>query len=1215
MLAAAGTSWFGLEQIPSEWYDTARAASFVDELVAAVQQDYDETSPFVLKDPRICRLMPVWRTVSARVGARMHFAHIIRNPLEVAHSLSRRNGLPLAYGCLLWLAHVTEAEYATRGEPRVFKSFDELLRDPARTTADILAQLAIDGLAASGGSAGDLASFIDPEGRHHKAKICDLGHQLAFYPWLASTYQSLTNLIRSPTDTAAQRSLDSVRAYLQPALASFVPLFASHDQSLTDLQARAAILDEILVRQINQVDPSAWVPPAPVDQIAHLGNVVAEREETIVQLEGRLAKKDDDLERIHDVIAEGERKVHALEGTISRLYASTSWRITAPLRFGKRLQSRLRFSAAGYPLMLGWRVLTTRSLAPVRDWRAARIIAGSELFDRDWYLTTNPDVAAFGLDPIRHFVEYGAREGRDPSPSFSTSQYFASNPDVAVAGMNPLAHFILYGAAEGRTSATPIGPLVWHNGSSGRGRDLASKVSDDFQLFRSATRHAGGIVPLAQKGWRILSDEGFGGAGRRLEAFQRTQMPRLDGTNSARQDDPISPAFFGIDPVAIPDALANAQAWCTDASPQVSIAIINWNAAQLTLECVRQIWANTKDVSYEIIIVDNGSNPQSIMPLKTLGSGTRLLELGENRYFGEANNIAAEQATGKNLCFLNNDAFVRPGWLRSLVEELDNTPAAGAVGPKFLFPDRTLQEAGCIIDENGYPTRLGRHLDPARPEFNAPRFVDYVSAAAMLIEKQLFVKAGGFDLAYEPSYYEDCDLCFKLLAMGRPTRFCPAATVIHIEGASANNSEAAQGRRKALGDLNRDKFVGRWGSYLKGRSDQTLLQLCKQLRFIQEQPENSSALPVVKPQSAPGSVAIFTPFALTPGGGERYILTLAAALAKDKQVTVVTVHPYSHIRLLSLGREFDVDLSRCNLLTYKSFVGGPRPDFMFTLGNNIVPPVPACAADSWYQCQFPFTMSATDFERRRDMLAGYRGINVYSSYTKEHVLRALKEYNLTSMPVEVIYPPVPRIAGDVKLKKNIIVTVGRFFVGGHSKRQDLMIAAFRDVIKKFGDEVEFHLAGSSIPESPHLAYLHELKEMARELPVKFHVNPTTQALWDLYRDAALYWHATGLQCDMKREPEKAEHFGISIVEAMSAECVPLAFNAGGPREIISHGADGYLYDTTDELVDLTIGLLRKDGAARRIEIGRAASKAAARYSVERFASEVRRLVETTDEHN
>ena len=241
----------------------------------------------------------------------------------------------------------------------------------------------------------------------------------------------------------------------------------------------------------------------------------------------------------------------------------------------------------------------------------------------------------------------------------------------------------------------------------------ANTMAGKIRLFLTAIRKTGGIASLAVKGWRVLRDEGMRGVKLRIQILRRDHAPELN--------DPGRPL-----PFSIPQALANAQRWCTGDNPAVSILIVNWNAAPLTLECVRQIWANTEGVSYEIIVVDNGSEPHTVSSLRNLGGGARLLELGVNRFFGEANNIAAEQAAGKYLCFLNNDAFVQPGWLRAPVDELAKTPEAGAVGPMLLFPDGAVQEAGGAVDESGYPTRFGRHLDPALPELNVPKFVDYV---------------------------------------------------------------------------------------------------------------------------------------------------------------------------------------------------------------------------------------------------------------------------------------------------------------------------------------------------------------------------------------------------------------------------------------------------------------------------------------------------------
>lgn len=87
------------------------------------------------------------------------------------------------------------------------------------------------------------------------------------------------------------------------------------------------------------------------------------------------------------------------------------------------------------------------------EWRTVvSTISGSELFDREYYLQTYPDVAAAGIDPVEHYVRFGAEEGRDPGPNFRTRYYLDSNPDVAASGQNPLKHYLEYGRAEGRST-------------------------------------------------------------------------------------------------------------------------------------------------------------------------------------------------------------------------------------------------------------------------------------------------------------------------------------------------------------------------------------------------------------------------------------------------------------------------------------------------------------------------------------------------------------------------------------------------------------------------------------------------------------------------------------------------------------------------------------------------------------------------------------------
>jgi glycosyltransferase involved in cell wall biosynthesis len=666
------------------------------------------------------------------------------------------------------------------------------------------------------------------------------------------------------------------------------------------------------------------------------------------------------------------------------------------------------------------------------------------------------------------------------------------------------------------------------------------------------------------------------------------------------------PYFPGTSEVVPVDALTKAARWCRADDPDVSILIINRNAAPLTLECVRQIWANTDGYAYEIIIADNGSASSDVGKLRSLGSGVRLLELECNRFFGEANNIAAEVARGRYVCMLSNDAFVQPDWLTTLVEALEGNQDVGAVGPICLLPNGIIQEAAGRVDESGYPVRIGQGEKQPSGDILTARFVDYVSSAALLVPRDLFMETGGFDLAYEPTYYEDVDLCFKIQALGRNVLFCPDAKVVHIEGYSANNDPLAEPRRAALSDLNREKFVSRWGEYLRSRDRAVLTSIRPHIATPEQRPADLPCSKIHPTQTA----VLYTPFGLTPGGGESYLLTMAAILAARYRVSVVTPHPYSSLRLQSLGRELNINLTALRLVAEEDFLKTPTPDLMVTLGNHIVPDVEGRGKANLYVCQFPFQMDAAQVHERRSLLDNYGNILVYSDYVRVHVYAGLSGHKLPPKPIMIVYPPVQQVRGGTTGKKDIILSVGRFFVGGHSKRQDALIETFKSIAFRFHQPVEFHLAGSSIPEPQHMDYLTQLMASAQGFPIHFHVNPPPEQLHRLYREAAVYWHGTGIGADLVTAPEKAEHFGISLVEAMSAEAVPFSLTAGGPREIITPGENGFLYESPEELAEVTLDLFATAATARRERLGRAAGHRAVEFSRENFARRINDLIDT-----
>jgi len=638
---------------------------------------------------------------------------------------------------------------------------------------------------------------------------------------------------------------------------------------------------------------------------------------------------------------------------------------------------------------------------------------------------------------------------------------------------------------------------------------------------------------------------------------------------------------------------APALAWYDPLAPEVSIVVLNWNRSDMTVLCLQNLWQRTTGHRYEIIVVDNGSCPEDFAFLRGNVTMARIISLETNRYFGEANNIGVEAARGRYVCLLNNDAFVHEDWLVPLVSLLEAHPEAGAVGPRFLYPDGRLQEAGALVNPDGSVVQLGKGdtLDDAAIE--SVRQVDYVSAACVLVRRKDFLHVLGFDLTFDPAYYEDVDLCLKLRLTGLRTFYCPHATVTHIENAttSADAHHALQ-----LGNIvaiNRAKFVERWEAYLttSGANKPNLVPL--------------RPMPVVTGTGRP-RVAIFTPFAITPGGGERYFLTIAEAFREVAEVTLITPHPFSRTRILTMGRDFGLQLDHIDQIRLADVDARPPFDLAFVVGNAIYPPVGRLATHNIFICQFPFPIENESYVQLvRPFWAMYDVVLTYSSFVRRHVGRMVESLALSARPIEVLSPPAPLLRPSA-VKRPQILHVGRFFTGGHCKRQDVLIEAVRRLVAA-DVSTELHLAGSLHPEPEHRDYFAALVESAAGLPVHFHTNCSAETLQALYAQSLIYWHATGYGEDVERAPHLTEHFGISVVEAMSAGCIPIVFAAGGPVEVVTDGVTGFHFRTLDELCARTQTLIEDTPAEALATLAGAATDAARSYDEATFKMKVRTL--------
>jgi N-acetylglucosaminyl-diphospho-decaprenol L-rhamnosyltransferase len=235
----------------------------------------------------------------------------------------------------------------------------------------------------------------------------------------------------------------------------------------------------------------------------------------------------------------------------------------------------------------------------------------------------------------------------------------------------------------------------------------------------------------------------------------------------------------------------------------VSVVIVSYESRELLARCLAALEADAGRVATaETIVVDQASRDGTARWLAAEHPGVKVVALPENVGFGAGNNRGAAVAAGRWLLLLNSDAFVRPGAIDELVRFAERRPAAGAVGPKLLWPDGRLQRS-C----RRFPTvfRLAteylylRKLAPRSRALNgfycgdfahdAPSRVDWLTGACVLIRRELYERLGGFDEAFF-LYSEEVDLLYRASQVGAETWYDPAAEVVHVWGGTAARASA-----------------------------------------------------------------------------------------------------------------------------------------------------------------------------------------------------------------------------------------------------------------------------------------------------------------------------------------------------------------------------------------------------------------------------------------
>ncbi len=256
-----------------------------------------------------------------------------------------------------------------------------------------------------------------------------------------------------------------------------------------------------------------------------------------------------------------------------------------------------------------------------------------------------------------------------------------------------------------------------------------------------------------------------------------------------------------------------------DKLPLVSIVIPTRNGAHLLHRCVESIFAKTAYANYELIIIDNGSDDiVALRYLRRLNQDPRVTVIRDESPFNYStlNNNAVAQASGELIALLNNDLeVINAEWLDEMVSHVLHHQT-GAVGAKLYYPNDTIQHAGVVLGIRGVAGHAHKHFSRDATGYCGRLLLaqnfSAVTAACLLVRKDVFQEVGGFDEQNLSVAFNDVDLCLRIQQYGYQNIWTPYAELYHYESASRGYEDTPEKQQRFNNEI--AYMQQRWGKSL-----------------------------------------------------------------------------------------------------------------------------------------------------------------------------------------------------------------------------------------------------------------------------------------------------------------------------------------------------------------------------------------------------------------
>jgi len=332
------------------WLDSPLGEAAADELAGLLDEEFGDNVLCLFKDPRICRLAPVWSAALERSGRGAVAVLPLRHPLEVAGSLAAKAGLSRAYSLFMWLQHVVLGERFTREMKRSFTAYDDLMRDWRAVAAKLGRELDLVWPRDMARAGADIDRFLSGELRHHKSQAQALDPNEPLEALCERAWTILHRLVDDPYAPEAMAALDALWAEFEAGLGVFAPLVVSYQREAErgldefhrllkhtrDVEQHAGELDQALRREIDVRDRMVGDLRRELAVRSRIAGEAArarrQMQAEAAAMKREAARTNQQKSELEKAVADAHARLAEAEANYNAIASSTFWKVGHPLR-------------------------------------------------------------------------------------------------------------------------------------------------------------------------------------------------------------------------------------------------------------------------------------------------------------------------------------------------------------------------------------------------------------------------------------------------------------------------------------------------------------------------------------------------------------------------------------------------------------------------------------------------------------------------------------------------------------------------------------------------------------------------------------------------------------------------------------------------------------------------------------------------------------------